>query len=91
MWCGAGRRRGLAAFPALSCGVRRCPHPVGAAVALRTIAAAFHPLAAPSGFSGGDPHAAGPGGSVERVEFVLWDAAAWGTWVATARALGLVP
>ena len=71
------RRDPPAAFPAISCGVRRCPHSVGAAVALREADAAAREL-----------HA--KGGGPELVEFVLGDVVAWETWTAVARSMGLV-
>jgi hypothetical protein len=68
-----------AAFPALSCGVRRCPHPIGAAVGLGAVAAAVRDIQV--GCRGGD--------RLELVEFVLGDLPAWGVWAAEARSMGL--
>ena len=62
-------------FPAISCGVRNCPHTLGAKIALTTVAAAL---------------LEGRGqGLLSRVEFVLAAKDALGLWQAGLRGLSV--
>ena len=64
-------------FPAISCGVRNCPHTLGAKIALTTVAAALL-------------EGRGQGlGLLSRVEFVLAAKDALGLWQAELRALSV--
>ena len=62
-------------FPAISCGVRNCPHALGAKIALTTVAAALL-----EGRGQGD---------LSRVEFVLAAKDALGLWQAELRGLSV--